>query len=52
MTREINLGRSVRIGKDGKLVRVTRVVAGQSRKVKEARAKRDAEKWVSKGKKK
>jgi hypothetical protein len=36
--------------KDGKLVRVHKAVAGQPRRVKEAKAKREAEKWVSKSK--
>jgi hypothetical protein len=47
----ITLGKSVTI-KDGKIVRTTRVIAGQPRKVAEARAAKDAAKWVAKGKRK
>jgi hypothetical protein len=46
---KINLGKSVVI-KDGKLVRVHKVVAGQPRKVKEAKASKQAAKWVAKSK--
>jgi hypothetical protein len=47
-------GHKIRVGnmslKDGKLVRVHKVVAGQPRKVKEARAAKDAAKWKGKSK--
>jgi hypothetical protein len=45
----INLGKSVRV-KDGKIVRTTRAVAGQPRKVAEARAAKEAAKWKGKSK--
>jgi hypothetical protein len=45
-------GHKIRVGKmslkDGKLVRVHKVVAGQPRRVKEAKAKREADKWTGK----
>jgi hypothetical protein len=49
-------GRQIRVGnmrinpKTGKWERVTRVVAGQPRKVKEARAAKEAAKWKGKSK--
>jgi hypothetical protein len=47
-------GHKIRVGnmrinpKTGKLERVHKVVAGQPRKVKEAKAKREAGKWTEK----
>ena len=48
--RTISLGKTVKI-KDGKIIRATRAIAGQSRRVKEARAAKEAAKWSEKSKK-